>query len=204
MTLQFMPEPPTRPELPGIVESADEGDRSSVTDANGTIAHFEMAYSPNPRDRFVFGPPLWQRLPSLVFLGFAVMLGVVTVVAHSSPSGSALYRFIVIEGRTPFVYVIALAAIATFVRSGLLGVIVTSEGVETRTVSLGIPRVKKYRWAQIDRVLLGEKEILLELWNGAYARLPDVRYATKLIDLIERTAAGRGRQITRLPGRSGR
>jgi len=190
-----------QPELPGMIESADDGDRPSVTDVNGTVARFEMAYNPNPGDRFVFGPPVWQRLPSLLFLGFAAVIGAATVLAHNGSSNTALYRFIVTENRTPLVFVIVLAAIATFIRSGLRGVIVTRDGVETRSLSMGVPRVKKYGWAQIDRVVLDKEDVLFELWNGTYERLPKVREAAKLVDLLERVALGRGRQVTRLDNR---
>lgn len=190
--------PESRPELVGLVESVSDGDRPSVTDVNGTIARFEMAYNPSPNERLVFGPPLWQRIPSLVFLGFAGALAFATFLAHSGSPNTSLYRFIVAENRTPLVWVIAIAALATFVRSGLLGVIVTRDGVESRTLSLGIPKVRRYRWAQIDRVILDNESVLLELWNGTYERLPKVRDGRGLVDLLERVAAGRGRQVTRL------
>lgn len=191
-----MTRPQSRPELPGLVESADEGDRSSITDVNGSVARFEMAYNPTPDERFVFGPPLWQRVPSLLFVGFAAVLVGALLVAHGG--NVALHRFIILENRAPLVYVIALAALATFARSGMRGVIVTRDGVETRTLSLGIPRVKKYRWAQIDRVVLDDESVLFELWNGSYERLPKVSDGKKLVDLLERVALGRGRQVTRL------
>ena len=185
-------------ELPGMIETADDGDRPSITEVNGTVARFEMAYNPNPSERFVFGPPVWQRLPSLLFLGFGLFLGIAALVAHNGSSNTPLYRFIVVEGRTPLVVVIVLAAIATFIRSGMRGVIVTREGVETRTLAMGFPRVKKFRWAQIDRVVLDKEDVLFELWNGTYERLPKVRDGAKMVDLLERVALGRGRQVSRL------
>ncbi len=181
-----------------MIDGADDGDRPSITEVNGTVARFEMAYNPNPNERFVFGPPIWQRLPSLMFLGFGAVVGVAALLAHSGSSNTALYRFIVAENRTPLVIVIVVAAIATFIRSGLRGVIVTREGVESRTLSLGFPRVRKFRWAQIDRVVLDKEEVLFELWNGTYERLPRVREGEKMVDLLERVALGRGRQVTRL------
>ncbi len=185
--------------LPPLVDpEADDGERPSITEVNGTVARFEMAYNPNPEERFVFGPPIYQRLPSLVFLGFAAVLVVATVLAHTSSSNTALYRFIVVESRTPLVAIITLAAVATFVRSGLRGVIVTREGVETRSLSMGIPKVKRYRWAQIDRVVLDNNDVLFELWNGTYERLPKVRESARMSELLERVALGRGRQVTRL------
>lgn len=198
LSQQSQPQPT---ELPGMIESADDGDRPSITDVNGTVARFEMAYNPNPHERFVFGPPMWQRLPSLLFLGFAAVIGAAALIAHGGSSNTALYRFIVAENRTPLVLVIVLAAVATFIRSGLRGVVVTREGVETRTLSMGFPRVKKFRWAQIDRVVLDKEHVLFELWNGTYERLPRVRDGEKLVDLLERVAVGRGRQVTRLDNR---
>ena len=80
----------------------------------------------------------------------------------------------------------------------MCGVIVTADGVETRAVSMGFPRVKKYRWAQIDRIVLDEKSVLFELWNGTYERLPRVHDGRKLAEVLERIAVGRGRHVTRL------
>lgn len=184
--------------MPPRLDAEDDGDRPSVTEANGTVARFEMAYSPRAEERFVFGPPIWQRLPSLLFLGFAAVLGLAAFVAWNGPHDTALYRFMVIENRTPLVIIIVLAAIATFVRSGLRGVVITRDGVETRTLSMGFPRVRRWRWAQIDRVLLDERQVVFELWNGTYERLPAVSEAEKMVDLLERIALGRGRQVTRL------
>lgn len=192
---------PSPPELSRLVEDVDEGDRPSITEVNGTVARFEMAYNPEPEERFVFGPPVWQRLPSFVFLGFAAALGVTTFLAWHARHDSELYRFVVLGNRTPFAMIVCMAAVATFIRSGLRGVIVTREGVETRTLSLGFPRVKKHRWAQIDRVILDGESVLFELWNGTYERLPKVHEGAKLVDILERVAIGKGRQITRLDRR---
>lgn len=193
------PRPPT--ELSRLVEDVDEGDRPSITEVNGTVARFEMAYNPEPDERFVFGPPVWQRLPSFVFLGFAAVLGTTTFLAWHASHDSELYRFVVLGNRTPFAMIVCMAAVATFIRSGLRGVIVTREGVETRTLNLGFPRVKKHRWAQIDRVILDGESVLFELWNGTYERLPKVHEGAKLVEILERVAFGKGRQITRLDRR---
>ena len=65
-------------ELPDLVEPPARPEMDSVTDVNGTVARFEMAYSPIARRAVSFGPPLRQRLPSLVFCAFgAVLVGLV-------------------------------------------------------------------------------------------------------------------------------
>lgn len=187
-----------KPTLPGMIETADDGDRPSITEVNGTVAHFEMAYNPNPNDRFVFGPPIMQRLPSLVFVGFAAAVGIATALAQNASMNPSLHKFIVTEGRMPLVIIICFAAVATFIRSGLRGVIVTSDSIETRQLSMGFPRVRRYRWAQIDRIVLDKDSVLFELWNGEYERLPKVQKGEELVDLLERVAHARGRQVTRL------
>lgn len=187
-----------KPNLPGMIETSDDGDRPSITEVNGTVAHFEMAYNPNPQDRFAFGPPILQRLPSLVFVGFASVLVIATLLAQNAAANPSLHKFIVSEGRMPLVIIICFAAVATFIRSGLRGVIVTADSVETRALSMGFPRVRRYRWAQIDRIILDKDSVLFELWNGEYERLPKVHKGEELVDLLERVAHARGRQVTRL------
>ena len=56
---------PDKPVSPSEWLQVDEGDRISVTDVNGSIARFEMSYSP-PGDypRAKFGPPWRSRIPS--------------------------------------------------------------------------------------------------------------------------------------------
>lgn len=80
------------------------------------------------------------------------------------------------------------------------GVIVTKDGVEARyLLALGVPRIKRWAWSQIDRLVLDETDVMLELWDGTYEKLPLVREGKRLAELLERIAAGRGRTVTRLP-----
>jgi hypothetical protein len=202
---------PERPaeDLPGLVESSD-GDRPSITDVNGSVARFEMAYNPREDERLVFGPPLWQRAPSLVYLGFALALaGAVFAAYHGATSNSSLYVWVVegdrnrAMGAVPLVSLVVLSAFATVIRAGMRGVIVSRDGVEARyLLALGVPRIKRWTWSQIDRLVLDEEDVMLELWDGSYERLPRVRDGKGLASLLERVAAGRGRVVTRLPRRA--
>ena len=202
------PERPTE-DLPGLVDSSD-GDRPSITDVNGTVARFEMAYNPREDERLVFGPPLWQRAPSLVYLGFALALaGAVFAAYHGATSNSALYVWVVegdrnrAMGAVPLVSLVVLSAFATVIRAGMRGVVVSRDGVEARyLLALGVPRIKRWTWSQIDRLVLDEEDVMLELWDGSYERLPRVRDGKGLASLLERVAAGRGRVVTRLPRRA--
>ena len=92
------------------------------------------------------------------------------------------------------------SAIGTAIRSSMRGVVVSAEGVETRSlVALGLPRVRRWAWAQIHRVVVDESdEGMLELWDGTYERLPEVAEARKLTQLLEQIALGRRMQVTRL------
>ncbi|MBX3190871.1 MAG: hypothetical protein KF819_27990 [Labilithrix sp.] len=195
---------PQTPELPDVVESSDDGDRPSITEVNGTVAKFEMAYSPNVADRFAFGPPMSQRWPSLLFLGFALFIAALVFVAYHGSSNTSLYRWVVegdrgrVMGSGPLAFVICFAALGTVIRAALRGVVVTADAVEARYLIAGIPKVKRWRWAQIDRVLISDTEVMFELWNGSYERLPPVRDPKKMGDLLAGIATARGRQVTRL------
>lgn len=200
-----MPSPPQEPGLQDLIETSD-GDRPSITDVNGTVARFEMAYNPKEDERFVFGPPLWQRAPSLVYLGFALTLAAMVFAAYHGSSNSSLYVWVVEGDRNrplgsiPLTFLIVFSAFATVVRAGMRGVVVTKNGVEARYIlALGVPRIRKWSWSQIDRLVVDDEDVMLELWDGQYEKLPRVREGRKLAELLERVAAGRGRPVTRLP-----
>lgn len=185
---------------------ADDGDRSSITDVHGTIARFEMAYTPKSGDRFAFGPPLRSRLPSLIYLAVALAAATIVVVAYASSSGSALFRYVVEGDRhrvlsSPgFVLILVASALGTTIRAHMRGVVVTDEGLEMRTLlAFGIPRVKRWAWAQIDRVVVDDAhEVMLELWDGRYERLPVVADGKRFTQLLEQIALGRRMPVTRL------
>jgi len=172
---------------------------------NGSIAKFEMAYSPNKSDRFSFGPPLWARIPGYVFLAFAAVIGLTVFTAYHGSSNSSLYIWVVegdkhrVLGSAPLAFIILFAAVGNVIKTGLRGVIVTAEGIEARILLAGgFPKVKRWTWAQIDRLVVDDESVMLELWNGEYERLPKVKDAKKLGDLLASIATARGRGVTRL------
>lgn len=197
MTTQPDPPGPHSPPVPDV--DADE-ERPSITGVHGTIAHFEMAFDPREGERFAFGPPLLQQVPSWLFLAFAVTMAVAVAVGTRSSSNSALFQWVSARPATqPLSLVVLLCAIGTVARTFLRGVIVTKEGVETRELIAGFPRVRKYRWTQIDRLVIDDDGAMLELWDGSYERLPRVRRSAQLSDLLVRVALTHKREITRLP-----
>ena len=195
----------TGEELSSVAAEADEGERSSVTDVNGTVARFEMAYSPSASDRFAFGPPLRMLVPSCLYLTFAFCVVGLVVAAHLGASNSRLYIWVVEGDRGRPIGSVALAlivlasGIGTVIRAHMRGVIVRAEGVEARyLLALGVPRIKRWAWSQVERIIVDERAVMFELWNGEYERMPEVKEPRKLRELLERIAAARHIRVTRL------
>ncbi|MDB4934237.1 MAG: hypothetical protein JWP87_1209 [Labilithrix sp.] len=197
--------PSPSPKLPDVVADVDEGDRPSITDVNGTVAKFEMAYNPQRTDRFAFGVPLLMRIPGYAFLVFAAVIALTVLAAYNGSSNSRLYIWVVegdrsrVFGSGPLAFIIAFAALGNVIKTALRGVIVTRDAIEARFLIAGFPKVKRWTWAQIDRVVVDDQDVMLELWDGSYERLPKVRDAKKLADLLAGIATARGRSVTRLP-----
>lgn len=187
-----------------LKDLADEGDRPSITEVNGTVARFEMAFSPAKDERFRFGPPWWQKMPSFVFLGFASTFAAAVLIAYHGPASGPLYNWAVqgdmsrVVPTGPFAFLLCFSALATVIRATMRGVVVSAEGIEARSLLLGIPRVKRWAWPQIDRLIVDDQDVMLELWNGQYEKMPKVADPAAMASLLERIAIGRGREVTRL------
>ncbi len=200
------PESPDR-ELPPV----DDGERVSVTDVNGTVARFEMAYSPTEDDRFRFGPPWQQRLPSLIFLGFAAAMVGTVLYGESSASGAALSHWLADQdrgrpiGSLGLSIIVLFCAVGTVVRAQMRGLVVKADGVEARyLLALGVPRICRWTWPQVERIIVDDASVMFELWNGEYERLPAVSDHAGMCDLLERIASGRKIRLTKLPHTPGR
>lgn len=196
-------------ELPNVIDEPTDGDRPSITEVNGTVAKFEMAYSPDKEDRFTFGPPILARLPGLIFLAFAAGVAITVITAYNGSSNTALFEWIVegdrhrAFGSVPLAFIIGLAAVANVVKTELRGIIVTADAIESREMRAGgFPSVKRWAWSQIDRVIVDEESVMLELWDGSYERLPRVHKAAELSSLVARIATARARPVTRLGDKS--
>jgi hypothetical protein len=196
--------PPPSPALPDVVGDVDDGDRPSITEVNGTVAKFEMAYNADKSDRFAFGVPLLARLPGYAFLAFAALIGLTVLSAYYGSSNSSLYIWVVegdrhrVFGSGPLAFIIVFAALGNVLKTALRGVIVTADAVEARFLVAGFPKVKRWTWAQIDRLVVDQGDVMLELWDGTYERLPKVQDAKKLAELLAGIATARGRSVTRL------
>ena len=197
---------PSHPESEHPSLPPTEGEeRDSITEVRGTVARFEMSYSLSPGERLTFGPPLRMRLPSFIYLGLSLAALALVFVAYSSSSNSRLYVWLVEGDKTrplssiAFALILVASAVGTVLRAHMRGVVVRRDGLEGRyLMALGIPRIRKWTWAQISRLILDEKHVLLELWDNRYERLPEVAAPAELSELLERLAAAHGIQITRL------
>lgn len=191
-----------RTDLPSLVDDADDYDPPSITEVNGTIARFEMAYNSPVDDRVTFGPPRRQVLPSILYLASSIALLSVVVVAHSLSPNSRLFVFIVerdagrpISSMALSLFVL-VSAIATVLRASMRGVVIHKDGIETRDVlPMGIPKVNKWAWAQVDRVLLTDDAAGIELWNGRFERMPRVRDAARLNATLANVARLRNKEV---------
>jgi hypothetical protein len=155
-----------------------------------------MTYRPSES---VFGPPWVKRIPSTLYLALALIVLAVVLTAERSPSNTWLYVYIVerdvhrIIGSRTLAVILLLSSLAAVVRAGMRGVRVRGDGVEYRDlISLGLPKVRRYKWAQIDRIILDQSEtIALDLWDGTRAFLPMVSDREGLAALLEKVAVAR-------------
>ena len=206
MTQPRTPSPTPAPHVaPDVIADVDDGDRPSITEVNGTVAKFEMAFDPEKSDRFAFGVPIVTRIPGYAFLAFAAVIALTVLAAYNGSSNSRLYIWVVegdrnrVFGSGPLAFIIVFAALGNVLKTALRGVIVTRDAIEARFLIAGFPKVKRWTWAQIDRLVVDDEDVMLELWDGTYERLPKVRDGKKLADLLAGIATARGRAVTRLP-----
>lgn len=171
---------------------------------------FDMTYRPTEE---AFGPPLVVWLPTLLYVVIATAAVVLVIVGEASPYGSLLHTYVVegnalrfISART-FAAVLALSAVAAVLKTSMRGVRVRGDGIEYRdVVSLLWPQVRRYQWAQIDRLQLGRAgAVAIELWDGSMAVLPPVAQHERLVTSLERVAIARaipvsgGRGLDEIP-----
>lgn len=162
-----------------------------------------MTYRPQET---VFGPPFLVRLPSLLYLAGALAVSVVIFAGERSAPGTWLYRYVIADdmGRVmsirTFAVVLTVSAIASVIRAGMRGVRVYEDGVEARDVTALVPKLKRYRWPQIEQIVLdGAAQVALDLWDGSRAYLPAVSDRAALSEALERVGAARA-----IPVRGGR
>lgn len=171
----------------------DSGPSAPVAAA---ASDFEMSYRPEVS---VFPPHWTERAPSILLVLIALGVGVVVVIGENSPATSALFRYVVSKdvermmSMRMFAILLGIGAFASLMRSNMKGVRVYPDGLETREVhSLIMPRVRRYRWLQVECIILDMKRsIALDLWDGRRAFLPPVADQKQLRQTLERLATAR-------------
>ena len=156
-----------------------------------------MSY--RPKGSVAFGPPFRRSLASVAYLALAVALGIFVVIGSNAASSSWMFRYVVeqdahrVLGSRALTVIMLASAVSAVVRSRMRGVVVHPEGLETRDlVGYGWPRVRRFTWAQIDRIVLDPgRSITVDLWDGSHELLPDVAARAKLEQMLEGIALAR-------------
>jgi hypothetical protein len=166
-----------------------------------------------PEGSVSFSPPLRERLPSLGYLFFALTVSGVIVYGQNAPSGTWLFNYVVEGDRNRLIsssvcaIILFTSALAAVLREQMRGVVVHPDGIETRELlALGWPRVQRFHWSQIDRLVvppsLGQqsppatapdekKNIRIDLWDGTTTWLPSVSNVLGLALMLEKVALAR-------------
>jgi hypothetical protein len=155
-----------------------------------------MTYRP---EEAVFGPRWSKRVPSLLYLAVALGVCALVIAGENSSSNSELFDLVVAQdasrvmGMRTLAIVLLIGAVASVVRTNMYGVRIYPDGVEAREIhSLFIPRVRRYRWPQLERIVLDLKTtVALDLWDGSRTFLPPVSDLAGLMATLERVAAAR-------------
>jgi hypothetical protein len=149
-----------------------------------------------PAEEF-FGPPFVQRLPAILHLGLAVIVAGTVLGVEYGLRHSRAYEYLFVE-RHPIsahtlVALFGASAVAAFLRAGMRGVRVRPDFVEYRDLLVSLwPRVRRIRWAQIDRINVEPSgRLSLDLWDGSHDALPHVSDEPLLRQALERVAHAR-------------
>lgn len=172
---------------------------------------FEMSYRPLEP---VYGAPFAERVPSLLYLVVAACILVLVVVGEHGAPGSWLHSFVVTQDRTrlvgarTFSALLLLGAVSSVARGSMRGVRVSGDGLEARDIAYGLwPRVRRYRWPEVERLSVAAPGIVVRLWDGRRAMLPRVADREGLVAALEVAAAVRaiplkgGRGLDEIPER---
>jgi hypothetical protein len=154
-----------------------------------------MTYRPTETS---FGPPFVIRIPSILYATLAAAAVVLVLLAEASSPSSWLYVNVVERGvrgimsARVFAGCLVVGAIASLLRANMRGVRVRADGVEYRDIVSMVPRLRRYKWAQIDRVILdAPRSVALDLWDGTRALLPEVSDRPSLAATLEKVAHAR-------------
>jgi hypothetical protein len=154
-----------------------------------------------PREEF-FGPPFAQWIPAILHVCFATALAAFVFVVERGSQDSATYTYLFRRSHIISVQVVEVAfatsALAAVLRTQMRGVRVKGEYLEYRDLLASFwPKVRKIRWAQMDRVILHESgAVSVELWDGTTEFLPSVQNPDGLSRVLAEVALARAIAVT--------
>lgn len=157
---------------------------------------FDMTYRPTES---VFGPPVRAMIPSFLYFGIGMVVVALVLIAERSPTNSWLFVHLIERGERgiitarAFALLVGLSALGFLLQTTMRGVRIRGDGLQyLDMVSLTLPRFKRYRWAQIDQIILDlPGGPALDLWDGTRAFLPPVRDREGLAAALEKVGAAR-------------
>ncbi len=127
-----------------------------------------------------FGPPWAMRLPSLIHGTLAVLVVILVFLAQQGSLGGGAYHYLFRERHLIDPYMAAgafgLSAVLSIVRDSMRGVQIRPNWIEYRELLSSVwPRVRRYRWAQIEGICFeAGGGIGVDLWDGRREFLPTV------------------------------
>lgn len=149
-----------------------------------------------PAEEF-FGPPLSVRIPAFVHGGVALVVLALVFIVERGSQESTLYQYMFQQKHLIDTHLaaalFALSSLLSMLRDGMRGVRIRPNFVEYRELLNAMwPRVRRYRWAQIDRVIFEKSgSVSVDLWDGRREILPAVRDVGGLKVVLERLALAR-------------
>jgi len=157
---------------------------------------FDMTYRPTAR---VFLAPWRYRVPSLLYFVLTLVVAAVVLVAENSPTNSVLYVQLIERGSRriisarAFAILLLASSVSSVLRANMRGVRIRGDGIEYRDIiSMLIPKLRRFRWAQMDRITLMKTGIVtIDLWDGGHAILPKVQDYDSLARTLEQVALAR-------------
>ena len=149
-----------------------------------------------PEEKF-FGPPLSMRALGLIHGGIALLLLIFVFTVEQAFPGSAAYQYMFQQKHAIDTHMaaglFAASSLFSMLRDSMRGVQIRPNWIEYRELISAVwPRVRRYRWAQIESITFEKSgSISLDLWNGTREFLPRVRATPALKLVLERLAMAR-------------
>lgn len=138
-----------------------------------------------------------MRIPGLLHLGIAVGVVLLVVAVGQGAGTRGMYNYIFQQKHLIDPYLaaglFALSSVLSLLRDAMRGVQIRRNWLEYRElISAMWPRVRRYRWAQIEGVNFEESgNVTIDLWDGRREILPPVSDRQGLRVVLGRVAKAR-------------